>query len=662
MRTIGIVLAATLAVGGAAAQALPPVTAFGRLPFVTDVQLSPDGKHFAGIQSLGGKPAAVIYAIDSTAEPQVFASDNWTVASVRWVKNDRVVMFTKTSKTIPFGEDPNLYTWYRALSLQVGSADWVQLFGRNNDSTSANSSTAVIVDKDIADPDTIYMPLWTRPHNDRTDNDPSLRHEGGYRDYRLSLYRVDVHTGTAKLVSDGSLFPSYWLTDGQGGIVGRVEQTRTPLVDHLSLYRDGSFTHVRDFDARADAGANVFGLTFDGKALAVAEVNAAGRDVLGTLDRSSGASGTPLYSDPVYDVAFAMGDDWTGRVIGAAVMRDRLEYVYFDPVHQAVQSAVAHLFPDQDAHPISMTLDGAKAIVAVESPDQPRTYYLYDVAGHTTQKLASEYPDLRPRDLGQVQPYPYKARDGLEIPAYLTLPPGRAGKNLPLVVMPHGGPDARDGVRFDWWAQFLANRGYAVFQPNFRGSKGYGRAFNAAGFHQWGLKMQDDISDGVKRLIADGVVDGKRVCIVGASYGGYAALAGATFTPDLYACAVSIAGPSDLARMLRAERSAYGDNSQTVSFWHSRIGDESADAARLDATSPALHADAVRVPVLLMHGKLDTTVPFAQSEEERDALQRAGKRVELVTFEGDDHYLNLAETRIQMLTALEAFLKANIGG
>ena len=149
-----------------------------------------------------------------------------------------------------------------------------------------------------------------------------------------------------------------------------------------------------------------------------------------------------------------------------------------------------------------------------------------------------------------MKPYPYKARDGLDIPAYLTLPPGKAPKNLPVVVMPHGGPDYRDYIGFDWMAQFFANRGYAVLQPNFRGSSGYGHKFTEAGLHQWGLKMQDDISDGVKKLIADGIANPKRVCIVGASYGGYAALAGATFTPDLYACAVSFAGISDLPRAI----------------------------------------------------------------------------------------------------------------
>jgi dipeptidyl aminopeptidase/acylaminoacyl peptidase len=355
----------------------------------------------------------------------------------------------------------------------------------------------------------------------------------------------------------------------------------------------------------------------------------------------------------------ALTEEWTGRVIGAAYVADKREYVYFDPARAALQRGIEAVFPGKDAHAVSVTRDGSKAIVAVEAPDLPRTYYFLDRDSHVATKVASQYPGLSAADLGTMRADPYKARDGLDIPAYLTLPPGKAPKNLPVVVLPHGGPDARDAIGFDWWAQFLANRGYAVFQPNYRGSKGYGRAFTDAGLHQWGLKMQDDVTDGVKKLIADGIADPKRICIVGASYGGYVALAGATFTPDLYACAVSISGVSDLGRMVTHQAVLYGRRSGPVSFWQSRIGMRG--DPQLDATSPALHADQVRIPVLLMHGRHDTTVAFAQSEEERDALARAGRTAELVTFEGDDHYMTLANTRITMLKTLEEFLKKNIG-
>jgi dipeptidyl aminopeptidase/acylaminoacyl peptidase len=260
-----------------------------------------------------------------------------------------------------------------------------------------------------------------------------------------------------------------------------------------------------------------------------------------------------------------------------------------------------------------------------------------------------------------MKPYPYKARDGLEIPAYLTLPPGRAPKNLPAVVYPHGGPDERDAIGFDYWAQFMANRGYAVLQPNFRGSSGYGAKFTEAGLRQWGLKMQDDISDGVKKLIADGIVDPKRVCIVGASYGGYAALAGATFTPDLYACAVSFAGISDLPKMLHSNRAQVNSDAKEISFWESRIGSTDENWDQLAATSPARHADQVKCPVLLLHGDGDTNVPIEQSEIEEAALKSAGKNVQFVRLEGDDHYSKLGATRVRTLKEIESFLASNIG-
>jgi dipeptidyl aminopeptidase/acylaminoacyl peptidase len=291
--------------------------------------------------------------------------------------------------------------------------------------------------------------------------------------------------------------------------------------------------------------------------------------------------------------------------------------------------------------------------VRSSDPQHPDTYWLYDTKTHQLKVLAGAYPTLQPTDLGAMKPYPYKARDGLDIHAYLTLPPGKAAHNLPVVIFPHGGPEERDSIEFDWWAQFMASRGYAVLQPNFRGSAGYGWKFQSAGFTQWGRAMQDDVTDGVKKLIADGIADPKRICIVGASYGGYAALAGATFTPDLYACAVSVAGVSNLIDL---QNSVSG-----MAYWTTRIGDVDKDADALKAESPTLHADQVRAPILLMHGEKDVTVPIDQSTQERDALKKAGKDVSFVSIDGDDHYLNLASTRIRVLTEIATFLDAHIG-
>ncbi len=234
-------------------------------------------------------------------------------------------------------------------------------------------------------------------------------------------------------------------------------------------------------------------------------------------------------------------------------------------------------------------------------------------------------------------------------------------RNLPAVIFPHGGPVDRDGLEFDWWAQFMASRGYAVLQPNFRGSSGYGVAFRDAGNGEWMGKVQNDIEDGVRKLIADGIADPKRICIVGASFGGYAALAGATFKPDLYACAVSYAGPSDLSLLLDHMADATGNNSVPISIWEARMGAKRSDTDKLDAMSPASHAIQVKIPVLLMHSDQDITVPIEQSEAEDTVLQRAGKSVQFVTLAGDDHYLSLGGTRIRLLKEIDRFLAAHIG-
>jgi dipeptidyl aminopeptidase/acylaminoacyl peptidase len=247
----------------------------------------------------------------------------------------------------------------------------------------------------------------------------------------------------------------------------------------------------------------------------------------------------------------------------------------------------------------------------------------------------------------------WKAADGLDLHGVLSLPPGRPAKNLPLVVMPHGGPEARDFPVFGWWAQAFASQGYAVFQPNFRGSSGYGAAFRDAGLGEWGRKMQTDVSDGMIDLAKRGVVDPRRACIVGASYGGYAALAGVTVQHGLYRCAVSVAGVADLTAMLQYENDRRDGPSAATRYWRAFMGGWQG----LDQISPikqAAHADA---PVLLIHGKDDTVVLFDQSKAMQHALQAANKPVELVVMPGEDHWLSHEDTRVLMLKSAVAFVE-----
>lgn len=229
------------------------------------------------------------------------------------------------------------------------------------------------------------------------------------------------------------------------------------------------------------------------------------------------------------------------------------------------------------------------------------------------------------------------------------------------MVFPHGGPAARDEPGFDWWAQAMASRGYAVLQVNYRGSDGYGWKFMSAGFGEWGRKMQTDLSDGVRYLASQGTIDPKRVCVVGASYGGYAALAGATLDSGVYRCAVDVSGPSDLARLITwgVDRESHRQGAGIERYWDRYMGAASHTDPHLQEISPVDHADKVAIPILIIHGKDDTVVPFEQSQEMVDALQKAGKHVELIVLQHEDHWLSRGDTREQMLQATMSFLDQN---
>jgi dipeptidyl aminopeptidase/acylaminoacyl peptidase len=637
-------------------QTRPPVEAFGQLPTSSEPSISPDGKHVALKQAVKGAPAAVIYEIGAPAgtKPYLVPSTDWVIDDIRWVKNDRLALTVKKSFKAP--DDDKMRTWEREVTVSE-KGDGGVVLNNNQISLGNNVGGSEIIDVDLDDPDRAFVPLYV--FNLAGDANPNMHDDDD--DFRLNILAVNVRTGESHTFLSGSTHTTAWYMDGHGHVVARIDETKRPLKEHLKFY-DGSDWHdAGTFDATGDRGSGLVGLTEDGNAAAFAARDSQSMKVLEAHPFAHPESSNLLFQTDGYDLDDVLTDEWSGRVIGAAYADDRMEYVYFDPKLEALQRGLERAFPNLSVHAVSSDITRNNVIVAVDGPRQPLAYYFLDRTTHQAELIKSSYPALSDADLGDMKPYPYKARDGLDIHAYLTLPPGSVGRNLPLVVMPHGGPDSRDMLGFDWMGQFFANRGYAVFQPNYRGSSGYGHKFTEAGLQQWGLKMQDDITDGVRKLIADGVVDPKRVCIVGGSYGGYAALAGAAFTPDLYACAVSFAGVSDLPQMLQTERNDYGKDSDVVSFWASRIGSPYDDSDQLRATSPARHADQVKCPVLLMHGEGDTTVRIKQSELMYDALTDAHKDVQFIRFPGEDHYFTFADTRIRFLTEVEKFLAAHIG-
>jgi len=540
---------------------------------------------------------------------------------------------------------------YRTVSVDPDKVDPVVLFSDKKQSRDANHVASAIADLAFNDADHIYMPLWAPV--------------GGYNagtDYRLQMYRVDVNTGTSEAIERGGKYTLGWIMDGSGKLVARFDNKDSPLTD-IILVPDGSdWREIARTDASGGKGFDIGGVSIDGKSLVLGAVTFDNENTKG-LALMSLADGkqSQFYTNPLYDIDGIIGDPWTNRVVGAVVTQHLGRAVYFDPVLQQIQDTLEADFPGTAVFAVSWDTARNKVVFSVDGPVSPPTLYLFNRQTKAITKLGRTYPQLQSTDLGQVQVYNYKARDGLEIPAYLTLPPGKTPKNLPVVIMPHGGPMARDSMHFDWERQFLANRGYAVLQPNYRGSTGYGRKFEEAGYGEWGLKMQDDITDGVKKMIADGIADPKRICIVGGSYGGYAALAGAALTPDLYACAASWAGISDLPHMLATDTKGADEYSAYVSSIIRFIGDRRSDAKKLDAASPLKNVAKIKIPILLMHGEADSTVRIDQSENMNRVMQDAKKKVTFIRIPNETHHMKLASSRIRWLTELEKFLKENIG-
>jgi len=319
----------------------------------------------------------------------------------------------------------------------------------------------------------------------------------------------------------------------------------------------------------------------------------------------------------------------------------------------------------QDAanvHVSDISRDSNTLVLYVEGPATPPSFYYYRVNARKIEFIGFVRNTLFNKLVPDATVETWKSRDGREITGYLTLPARSRGAGpLPLIVYPHGGPELRDQLHYDPWVQFFAARGYAVFQPNFRGSAGFGRSFAESGYGQWGRAMQDDISDGLASLVARKIADPTRVCIVGMSYGGYAALAGAALTPQLYKCAVSIAGLSDLSAFVKWYKFEHGPDSVGSAYVTRIIGDPESALPQLRAVSPVHHADAIKAEVLLIHGSEDDVVPYSQSKSMKRALDNSTRKVELVELEGEGHSYWSDENRILVLEKVSAFLAKNLG-
>jgi len=635
--------------GLAAAAGAPPAAAFGTLPRTSFVELSPDGKFIAWCDQ-GPTPQRIV-VFDRAAGKLLrpFALPEETkLRAIAWA-GDETLLFS-VSVTRPDSEQQK-QEFFRTFTLDLASGRARLLLMQDQRQLVTGAD---LVAWRVTKPNTVIMStldyantaaresIGTHIWNDREDSG-----------WVSMLFEVDTRTGHGTRIEMGDPFTEDWVVNGDGAAVARSE-----WYPNKSLFRILA-KHGLAWDEiyRADRETALEGLTADGKSIVTIESGKDGHAKL--LARPLDGSGPKvLLEDPNLDVTGVIADRFDGAPAGVELSGIQPQIRWLDPAIEGHVKALQASFPGREVALYSPDRDRMQWIARVSGPSAPPVFYLIDYASHRADIVGEEYPDLTGVKLGAVRAFTYRARDGAEIPAYLTTPPDAGGQPLPLVVMPHGGPRARDDYDFDWWAQFLATRGYAVLQPQFRGSTGFGQAFADAGVRQWGRLMQDDVTDGVKALIDQRIADPHRICIVGASYGGYAALAGVAFTPDLYACAVSVNGVSDLLSMQAYEAQHNGSDSNAVAYWRTEIG--SAFDGKVAEKSPDRAAAQVRVPVLLIQSTDDTVVPFAQSKMMWSALHEAGKNATLLTLPGDDHWLSRSETRLAVLQAIEAFLERNL--
>lgn len=640
---------------GAVAHAAPeiPAAIFAALPQVSDVQLSPDAQLVAWCDNTGPDAKVAIFDLAAKAYRRTFSIDpHMVLRSLVWSDDETLLVNLSQVLKAPSGAPVDLFEYSRTLAVDVTSGKSQMLL--MDGGLRAFVSGADLIAWHTAQPHTVIMATMDYSPN-AAAVEIGTRLAGGRNSagWVGELFQVDTRTGRGTMIDQGGPFAYAYVVDSQGEPVARA-QWRPQQKQYL-------------IEARAGNGWKPIYQRENGPPLELWKVSPDGKTVIATGSGKDGRIGLwavgldgsgmiDLLPEQTGDVLGILSDSYSGAPIAAKLSGPESTIQWMDPVAKVRYESVEHAFPGRGATISSRSQDGSRLVVQVQDSSHPPIYYLVDFNTHRADIIGEAYPALDNVTLGTVQSITYKARDGTTIPAYLTLPPGAAPKNLRMVVLPHGGPRLHDSPEFNWFAQFLASRGYAVLQPEFRGSTGYGGAFERAGIRQWGGLMQDDVTDGVQAMIRQGVADPHRICIVGAGYGGYAALAGAAFTPDLYACAVSINGIADLPGFLAYQQGHdyLGKEANSAAEWVREIGTPLDQ--RVIAHSPVNAAANIKAPVLLLHATEDDRVPFGQSQAMADALTGLGKRVTLIKLPGDDGSLSRSDTRLTVLQDTEWFL------
>ena len=602
-----------------------PVADFATLPFLQKPILSPDGHRFVARHVADGKTTIVLFNADHPEEAvRSIPAANLNIFALSWAGNHRLLLTAMLKGDLLGTTIPYL----RLIAIDVDSGQSRVVDGKS---------------RGVYAGDVIYA--------DPTGDWALVSSQDSYVDYP-SVKRVDLATGAATVVEKSKDGVWDWYADDHGVVrAGVAYSGRRWTV----WYRDKPGEKLRvlkgKFEKDDDGAVDKF--IFRGEQSWILTNERTGRFALYKYDTSNGAVGDAIFEHPEVDVDDAIYDRASGKILAVEYEDERPRLKWLSTELDVLQSNIDKALPASVNLPTDWSDDHQRVLVWSYSGADPGRYYLLDRSSRKMSPVLDPYPQIDPASLAEMKPIEYHARDGLKLHAYLTLPRGRDPKHLPLILMPHGGPFARDHWQYDPLVQFLANRGYAVFQPEFRGSTGYGKDFVAKGYGEWGRKMQDDLDDGVDALVASGQVDAKRVCVVGSSYGGYAAMWGAVRSPSRYRCAASMAGVSDLPALLKHDKQLFSAT-RYYKEWRTKVGGEG--KADLRGVSPLSFAGEIKVPLLLGHGEQDENVPPQQTHAMVDALNKAGAPVTSVFYKDSGHGFDSSADLEDWLKRLESFL------
>ncbi len=635
-------LGALLGAGAGAAD--PTADALARLPLIGDAALSPSGDRVLMLRAIEGTYHLVVADLEARTSRLILAADTdrFTLSWCRWANETRIVCSIQAdSRDQPLAGDRGF--GFKLSRLLAVDAD--------------GGHAEMLIRQRPVPGTTLFPQFQDRVISWLTDRDDEVLIQlAQERLLEPSVYRLDVRRNTLKRVLRFRAGIRNWYADAAGRVrlgVGYVnDRPGAVLVDGKRVRRLALEPLPGGF------APNVYGISADGRYALLATLHGDASTLgLHRFDLGSGEFGETLLEDPTYDVIGALLRDADGVVRGVAWSRDEPVITWFDPDWRGRFERIRAALGGRALTIVSSSRDAQRAIIHSIASGAVPSWYLFDARAQTLTKLADDYRLPDGESLAAVESVHYPARDGTLIPAYLTRPAAAPRTTpLPAVVLPHGGPYARDVKRFDYWRQFLAAEGYVVLQPNFRGSAGFGIAWLEAGFAEWGGLMQQDVMDGLDWLVAQGIADPDRVCIVGGSYGGFVALTAAWQAPGRIRCAVSFAGVSDLADLMRNRRRFdLGD------LFVARIARTAEEVARATAVSAVRHVEEMRVPLLIVHGDADRTVPVTQSRELVRRLEAAGRPFRYIEQAGGDHHLTLEAGRVEFLTAMRAFLAEHIG-